>query len=57
VVTSTLNAVFEEKGGGNRQYQISNIRSFLVNRAPGKNQEKKLTFFRQNSTIPVKAGF
>jgi len=28
-----------------------------VSRAPGKNQEKKLTFFRQNSSIRIKAGF
>ena len=26
-------------------------------RAPGKSQEKNLTFFRQNSPIPIKAGF
>jgi hypothetical protein len=26
-------------------------------RAPGKSQEKNLTFFRQNSSIPIKAGF
>jgi len=28
-----------------------------MSRAPGKNQEKKLTFFRQNSSIRIKAGF
>jgi len=26
-------------------------------RVPGKSQEKRLTFFRQNSSIPIKAGF
>jgi hypothetical protein len=26
-------------------------------RAPGKSQEKRLTFFWQNSSIPIKAGF
>jgi len=31
-------------------------RNFSI-RAPGKSQEKKSTFFRQNSSIPIKAGF
>jgi hypothetical protein len=29
----------------------------ISKRAPGKSQEKRLTFFRQNSSIPIKAGF
>jgi hypothetical protein len=37
--------------------QPKQLQPDYVSRAPGKSQEKKLTFFRQNSSIPIKAGF
>jgi transposase len=37
--------------------EVIGMRLCEMGRAPGKSQEKKLTFFRQHSSIPIKAGF